>query len=371
MPRIEAIGTALPEHVLEQQHVRKFVGDMFGEAFGADIERLLPVFDNSQIDRRHFCVPKEWFATEHSFREKNDLYIDNAIGLSKQAIETCLAKSGMRHEDIDYLIFVSTTGLATPSIDARLIESLPFRRDIRRLPIWGLGCAGGASALSRAMEITMARPEARVLAVVVELCGLTFIRNDLSKSALIATSLFADGAAAVLVEGDRVARNGTDSSPRIISSQTTTMLGSLDVMGWEIGDEGFKVMISRDIPSIVRTFLRESIECFLEKEGLSIDDIMHYVSHPGGAKVIAAYEESLGLAPEQLRHTRDVLRNCGNISACSVLFVLECFMNELAGRPIEQPEYGLLGALGPGFSSELVLLKWGSQARHPAALPKR
>jgi alkylresorcinol/alkylpyrone synthase len=359
MPRIDAVGTALPVHVLEQKDVKQFAHDMFGEAFQGEIDRLLPVFDNSEIERRHFCMPLEWFAGGRSFEEKNDLYIENAIELATGAIDRCLERGEIAHKDIDYIIFVSTTGLATPSIDARLIERLPFRRDIRRLPIWGLGCAGGASAISRAMDIAMAHPSARVLAVVVELCGLTFMRNDLSKSALIASSLFADGAAAVLISGDDLPSPAGSSSPRILGSQTTTMDDSLDVMGWDISGEGLKVVISRDIPSIVKSFMLDSIGQFLEQEGLSPADIEHYVAHPGGAKVVQAYEESLGIAPEKLRYTREVLRTCGNMSAASVLFVLDCFMQEFAGHEFSRPEYGLLGALGPGFSSELVLLRWG------------
>ncbi|MEP7217898.1 MAG: 3-oxoacyl-[acyl-carrier-protein] synthase III C-terminal domain-containing protein [Bacteroidota bacterium] len=361
MPNILAVGTILPDNILTQREVRQFARNIYGEAFH-DIDRLVSVFDNAEIEQRHFCVPLDWFGSSKTFEEKNDLYISNAISLSASAIALALGNAGLTHADIDYLIFVSTTGISTPSIDAQLIQRLPFRRNIKRLPIWGLGCAGGAASLSRAMDIARANPAARILVVITELCGLTFLRNDLSKSALIATSLFADGSAAVVVGGDDV-----PAGPRaaaLISSRTTTMDDSLDVMGWDIGNEGFKVMISRDIPAIVRTFMRDSIEAFLEEEHLSIDDIDHFIAHPGGAKVLQAYIDSLDLPPEKLEHTRSVLRTCGNMSACSVIFVLEKFLEEIALRAPAHPatEYGLLGALGPGFASELVLLRWQSPA---------
>ena len=332
MPRIISVATALPEHTITQSDAKSLASSMFAEAFGGDIDRLSAIYDNGEIERRHFCMPIDWFAEDHTFGEKNDLYIENGLALAERAIATCLADAGMTHADVDYLLFVSTTGLATPSMDARLIQRLPFRRTVKRMPVWGLGCAGGAAALSRASEIARAMPTARVLAVVVELCGLTFMRNDLTKSALIATSLFGDGSAAILVAGDDVVAERPQHYPEIVASFSNTMPDSLDVMGWEIGADGLRVVISRDIPSIVRTFMSETIRAFLDEQGLALSDVTHFVAHPGGAKVLRAYEESLGLGDDELRHTRAVLRDSGNTSACSVLFVLECFSREIAGR---------------------------------------
>lgn len=362
MPRIVSIGTANPDHLLDQSRVKSFAGELFGRSL-PNIDRLTLAYDNAQIKRRHFCVPMEWFGRSHTFREKNDLYIENARALARQAIERCLDAADRSVEEVDYLLYVSTTGLATPSIDARLIEDLSFRRDVKRLPIWGLGCAGGAASLSRAMEIARAVPTARILIVVVELCGLTFMPDDLSKSNLIASALFGDGAAAVLVEGEEVSRRGS-GHPFMLDSLTRTIPDSLDVMGWDISEAGFGIVISRDIPSIVHTFMRESIEEILQRHRMTADDVAHFITHPGGAKVLEAYQESLGLPAERFRHTWDVLKEYGNMSACSVLFVLQRFMREIAARDVEpphMPEYGLVGALGPGFSSELVLLRWGEE----------
>ena len=370
MPHITAVGTAVPPYRLEQAQAKEFARALFGAALPS-IDRLVEAYDNAQIVTRNFCAPIDWFAERHTFREKNDLYIANAIALSEEAIALCLERAGLRHEDIDDIIFVSTTGLATPSIDARLIERLPFRRDIRRLPVWGLGCAGGVAAIARAADIATARPHARVLAVVVELCGLTFVPNDLSKGNLIASALFGDGAAAVLIEGDAVGADG----PRVVGSATRTLPDSLDVMGWSISEEGFGIVISRDIPTIVRTFMRESIDHLLGTHDVPLDRVRHLIAHPGGAKVLEAYQESLDRTPDDFRHTWDVLREYGNMSAASVLFVLERFLGERekgegkregsrVGMPLEassgyKGEYALIGALGPGFSSELVLVEWG------------
>ncbi len=354
MPRIEAVGTALPPHVLRQSDVREFARSMFGEVFGSDIDRLVQVFDNTEIDERRFCVPLEWFAASRSFEEKNALYISNALELAERAIGDCLLRAEVRYEDIDCIMMVSTTGVSTPSLDARLCTILPFRNNIRRLPVWGLGCAGGAASLSWARTMCLAEPGMRVLCVVVELCGLTFIRNDLSKAALIATSLFADGAAAVLVEGDNVASRSHSARPYLLASSSSTMPDSLDIMGWDVCNDGFRIVISRDIPSIVSSFVKPASEQFLRDHELTFDDIHNFVLHPGGARVLSAYKSAFGISDEQLRHAYGVLRCCGNMSAVTVLFVLSRFMEENSGNN----DYGLLTALGPGFSTEQILLRW-------------
>lgn len=361
MPYLRSIGTAAPPHVLDQNDVKPFVRSMFGEAFEGDIDRLIAVFDNSRIERRHFCVPIEWFGESHTFQHKNDLYIAHGLELAEQAVDACLADADCAIEDIDYLMFISTTGLSTPSMDALLLQRLPFRRDVKRLPIWGLGCAGGAAGLSRGLDLALAHPDARVLVVVVELCGLTFQRNRLDKAALIATSLFADGAAAMLIEGDAVGSNPGNGPLKIVDAASSTLPDSLDVMGWEISGDGFGVLISRDIPSIVRTFMRESIDVFLASSGITTDCVRAYIAHPGGAKVLDAYREALGLHEDDLRHSTEVLRRYGNMSAASVLFVLEAFLDE----GIAPGEIGLVGALGPGFSAELVLVQGRSSDTDP------
>ena len=324
----------------------------FQDAF-PDIDRLLGIFEHSQIRKRHFCMPAEWFTRDWQFAEKNQLYLEHAEALALQAAQRCLAKAGIAADTIDCLMFVSSTGIATPSMDARLMHKLGMRPDITRIPLWGLGCAGGAMGLSRACEYAAAYPSRRVLLVSVELCGLTFIRQDMSKSNLVATCLFGDGAAAVLVEGDMLASSASAPRLHFCGARTTTWPDTLDVMGWEVTEPGLKVVFSRDIPTIIQQTMRENVESFLTPLGTSLQRLRHFIFHPGGAKVLTAYQHALGLSPDSTSLAEEILTNYGNMSSPTVLFVLE--------KSMEQSwtvgEKGLLAALGPGFSSELMLLE--------------
>jgi alkylresorcinol/alkylpyrone synthase len=349
MSMILAAGTAVPAYRVGQSVAQQFCHALFQEVY-SDIDRLLPVFNNALIQDRYFSVPPEWFETGHSFAEKNELYIKTAMEVGQAAITACLENAELTAQQIDHLFFVSTTGLATPSMDARLINAMRMRQNIRRTPVWGLGCAGGVAGISRAHEYTLAFPRERALVLALELCGLTFQRNDLSKSNLVATSLFADGAAAVLVSGSETG----DRGPRILSSKSTLWYDSLDVMGWEINDQGLKVLFSRDIPTIVRNLVLPALLEFLAAHGIALEDLRHIIAHPGGAKVIEAYEQTLGITDGRMDRARSVLRRYGNMSSPTVLFVLEDF---LRARAIHPGEYGLMTALGPGFSSEMILIQ--------------
>ncbi|MTV48609.1 type III polyketide synthase [Heliobacillus mobilis] len=359
MARILSVGTAVPQYVFRQNEVRQVVRKRFASAF-RDIDRLLPVFEHANIDTRHFCVPMEWYETSHSFAEKNRLYVENALSLSVEAVKKCLQKANVAPQDIDCILFVSTTGLSTPSIDAHIANILEMKPSIRRLPLWGLGCAGGTAGIARGAELARAYPGSLVLVVSVELCGLTFLGGDLSKSNLIATSLFGDGAAALLltVDGDTSLRRPQGATgfgvPRLIASQSTLWPDTVDIMGWELTDDGLKVIFSRDIPSFVQKWIPDAVDGFLASQQLTRNDITRLIPHPGGMKVIQAYEESLGIKSELTYHAREVLRNYGNMSSATVLFVLE----KTIADEVSEGEYGLMTALGPGFSSELVLLQW-------------
>jgi alkylresorcinol/alkylpyrone synthase len=360
MPHVISVGTAVPPHIIEQKEAQQFAKKLFGDAF-RDIDRLISVFDHANIEKRHFCVPSDWFEKEHGMQEKNDLYIEEACKLGKEAILRCLDQAGLTPADIDHFYFISTTGLATPSIDARLIYQIGMKSNVKRTPIWGLGCAGGAVGLSRANEYARGFPNQRVLLLALELCGLTFQRNQMTKSNLIATSLFADGAAAVLIEGDEAAQIRWETydklhprTPKIVDTMSTLWEDTLDVMGWTVTDNGLEVLFSRDIPTIVHSLMRPNIDEFLARNRLGQEQISRYITHPGGMKVISAYQESLGLTDHSLKHPKNILRNYGNMSSASVLFVLQETMND----EIQEGEYGLVTALGPGFSSELVLIQW-------------
>lgn len=324
--------------------------------FAADVphlERLLTIFENGGIVSRRFCMPLEWYAVPHSAEEKHLRFVEHATELAERAAADCLARAGRAPGDIDHIVFVTTTGLATPSIDAHLYNRLGMRPDVKRSPLWGLGCAGGAAGLSRAAEYVTAFPSHRCLLVAVELCSLTFIRDDASKSNLVATSLFADGAAAALVEGSEASQDGRPG-PRIVSTRSTIWPDTLDVMGWNVTNDGLQVVFSKDIPTIVRSEMRGAVEQLLQPEGVDPDAVAHYVLHPGGEKVLRAYEEALSLPDGRLGAAERVLRRCGNMSSCTVLFVLD----ELLRSPVppRAGEIGIAGALGPGFSSELLLL---------------
>lgn len=346
MVKIISAAIAVPPYRVTQRQAREFAAVHFSSKI-KNIEKLLPVFDNARIESRNFCVPPGWFLSEKSFSQKNQVYIEWACKLGGQAAEDCLESADISPGEVDSIIFVSTTGLATPSIDARLVNSLKMRHDIRRTPVWGLGCVGGAVGLSLATDYIRAYPDSKVLLVAVELCGLTFLFNDYSLSNLIAVALFGDGAAAVLLSGE-----GTGL--QIVDRQSTIWPDSLDVMGWNFSDEGLQVVFSKSIPSIVNRYAYDSLACFISKHKLTLSDIGFYLIHPGGAKVIDAYRNSLGLTSDELRLGEEILRDYGNMSSVTVLYMLDRMLRTCK---ISGLQHGLLTALGPGFSSESLLLR--------------
>jgi len=352
-PRLAAIATAVPAHAASQAEARALVAHMF-RGSDAGSERLLAVFDHSGIERRHFCMPLEWYTHEHAFEEQNALYIEHALALGRAAAERALARAGITAHDVDHIVYVSTTGIATPSLDARLSLALGCRPECRRTPLWGLGCAGGAAGLARARDLALADTAARVLLVAVELCSLTFRHEDIDKRNLVATSLFADGAAAAVVSGPRAAHTNGSGTLELIGSHSTLWPGTIGMMGWTVTGRGLHVVFSRDIPSFVRERVRPSLEGFLRAHGLSLESRIHVAAHPGGAKVLEAYAEALGRPAAAFVHARDVLREYGNMSSPTCLFVLE---RQLASGDIGPGEPVLVSALGPGFAAEYVLAR--------------
>lgn len=360
MPAIISVGEAVPPYKIEQGEVMKFSRELFSESF-QDIERLLKAFPNGHIEKRHFVKELSWYKQSHTFAEKNAAFIEAAVEFGAAAVKNCLhnltlLNREVSYEEIEAIFFITTTGMATPSIEARIMNVLPFSERTKRIPLWGLGCAGGASGLSRAYEYCLAYPKAKVLVLSIELCSLTFQYNDRSKSNLIGTSLFADGAACVLIAGDEaeaVRMSSLPSLPKILATQSTTMRNSLDVMGWEIKNDGLFVVFSKDIPCIVEKWLKPNVSDFLQKQEVEMKDINHFIAHPGGKKVLDAYVKALELHPSMIDLPLDVLREYGNMSSATVLFVLKRFLQKGT-----QGDYGLCTALGPGFSSELLLLRW-------------
>lgn len=358
MPKIASVGTYKPPYPLAQKNIEQLTKELFQDKIPR-LERLLKVFENGQIENRNFCVPSDWYREPHTFEDRNDLYIKLAVEYSVNVIQECLGNRAFLNtpvstEDIDAIIFVSTTGISTPSIDARVMNILPFSDRTVRLPIWGLGCAGGAGGVSRAYDYCKAHPKAKVLVVCVELCSLTFQKDDYTKSNLVGTSLFADGAACVLICGDDVDLPQDKPVPYIHGSASKWMPDSEDVMGWDIKNSGLHVVFSKSIPVIISKWLGPFIHEFLGEYDVSAEQIEHFVAHPGGKKVLAAYEEALQLREGQTDVSRDILRENGNMSSPTVLYVLEQFMQ----KENNPHTFGLLVALGPGFSGEAVLLEW-------------
>ncbi len=350
MPKIVAIGTAVPPHAASQFRIQEHAARHFANG-RRDVARLLKVFENVRIKQRYFCVPQDWFDRQHSFQERNDTYVQWAERLSTRAIAQCLDRAGIEASQIGHLVFVSTSGVATPSIDARLINHFGFSPHVRRTPIFGLGCAGGAAGVGRAADLAKAASRQRILMVAVETSSLTFQPDDFSKSNLVASALFADGAAAVLISGDET----EDAGVELVDSLTTIWPKTLQVMGWEFTQTGLKVVFSKSIPHLLARHIRENILQLLEPRGLDLEHLKHFAIHPGGAKVLESFQASLQLENGSLDHSRFILENFGNMSSPTMLFVLERI---LAAGGAQRGEYGLGAAFGPGFSSELLLLRW-------------
>lgn len=342
--RVLSVATAVPPYALDQPAVMTRARTLFAR-HGEDIERLLPVFANAGIERRYSCVPIEWYDQDHAWADRNRLYIDNALALLETLTRDCLDQAGIGLDEIDGIVTVSSTGIATPSLDALLMERLPLRDDCQRLPVFGLGCAGGVLGVNRGAALAAATPGSTILVLVVELCALTFRKNDRRKANIVATALFGDGAAGVLL------RNDGQPGPRLTAGGEHRWPGTLDIMGWDVTDEGLAVQFSRDIPTLLRERFRTVADAFLARHGLTPAQIDGFICHPGGAKVIEALEEVFGLQSGTMADARETLRRFGNMSAATVLFVLKRAMARgLRGRH-------LLSALGPGFTAAFAVLE--------------
>jgi alkylresorcinol/alkylpyrone synthase len=345
-PTILALATAVPDHVLPQDAMTAFAPRLFPRRSRASLEALLPAYANAGIEKRHICVPMEWLAQPHGWAERSRLYRRHAVALLRRAATEALEQAGLAPGEVDALVLVSSTGVATPSLDALLLEELPFRRDVIRLPVFGLGCAGGALGLARAADLARATPGRRVLLLVVELCSLTFRNGDPTKSNVIAAALFGDGAAALLLSVEAGAAPGAE----VTASGEWTFPRSLPVMGWRMEADGFGVLFSRHIPRLVEREIPGLARAFLARQNLRLDDIDAFALHPGGAKVLEAYASGLGLDAAALAPARGVLADFGNMSSATVLFVLRRLLDRGFRRCLAL-------ALGPGFTCAQVLLR--------------
>ena len=341
-PRLLALKTAVPPHVLEQHVVADIARTLFGGK--TDIERMLPVFENSGIECRYSCVPPDWYLADHGWRDRNAIFIENAVALLEKVAHACLGEARLVPEEIDAVVSVSTTGIATPSLDALIAERMNLRRDITRLPIFGFGCAGGVLGLARSGTLAKASPGAKILFLCVELCALTFRKDDVSKSNIVATALFGDGAAGAIISTE-------GEGPSLGPSGEHTWPDSLGIMGWDIEEDGFKAIFSKNIPALVEEEFKFVLFDFLKRNKLKLDDIDAFACHPGGAKVLVALEHALRLEDGGLKDSREILRQYGNMSSVTVLFVLERM------RIREKRQRTLLSSLGPGFTAAFMTLE--------------
>jgi alkylresorcinol/alkylpyrone synthase len=348
--KIAAVGSSLPPHFYDQATLlaalrRRWADKMF------NLDRLERLHANVLVGGRHLALPIEEYDGLTTWGKANDAWIRVAQQVGGEAMLAALGRAGLAVADVDALIFVTVTGVATPSIDARLINRLGLSPRLKRLPIFGLGCVAGAAGISRAADYVRAFPDQVAVLLSVELCSLTLQEEDLSIPNLIASGLFGDGAAAVVVVGEDRPANG----PRIVATRSIFYPDSEAVMGWDISETGFKIVLSADVPKVVHDFLRRDVDEFLADCGLSRSAISSWVCHPGGPKVLEAMAETLELPAGALDVTWRSLQEVGNLSSTSVLLVLE---ETMASHRPPAGSYGMLLAMGPGFCSELVLLQW-------------
>ena len=354
MSVIVSTKTGFPEHYYPQNTLLTAAQQEWKKKRASIVKPLEQFYTNVKVKGRYLAWPLERYKKPTTFEERNNAYIETALELGEQTICALLDQVQMSPQEIDQLTTISTTGIAVPALDARLMNRIPFSRRMKRLPLFGLGCLGGAAGIARTADYLQGHPEEAVILFAVELCSLTIQRDDLSLANIVASGLFGDGAAAVLMVGADHPR-AQPGLPRVIDSQSQFFPETEHIMGWDVTNSGFKVLLSADIAKLAKSEVRPSLEVFLGKHSLSLADIDHWLVHPGGPKVIQALEDGLGLHDEALTLSWESLAEAGNISSASVLLILDKAMKRLRPTP---GEYGVLMAMGPAFSAELVLLGW-------------
>jgi len=347
--KIAAVGSALPEHYYDQETLLSAFREQWAERYH-NVGRIERLHRNVLVGGRHLALPIEEYATIETWGQANDHWIRVAEELGGKAVLTALDRAGLGVDEVDAFYFTTVTGIATPSIDARLMNRLGLPSDVKRVPIFGLGCLAGAAGIARSADYLKGHPNEVAVLLSVELCSLTLQRSDLSVENLIGSGLFGDGAAAAVLVGE----NRNPEGPQVAASRSSFYPDSERVMGWDVSERGFKIVLSAEVPEMVRRYLRRDVDAFLEEHGLELHDISAWISHPGGPKVLEAMQEALELPDGALEGAWRTLREVGNLSSTSVLLVLE----ETLASPPPDGSWGLMSAMGPGFCSELVLLKW-------------
>ncbi|WP_082959061.1 MULTISPECIES: type III polyketide synthase [unclassified Mycobacterium] len=348
-PHIVGAAVAFTSHRYNQDEVARELTEFTDP-------RFLRFAQTTGVDQRSLALPLSRYPRLSGFTEANDAYLEVAVDLGERAIRSALADAGIEPHEVDTIVMVSSTGIAVPTIDARLMARIGLRPNIKRVPLFGLGCVAGAAGMARVHDYLHGYPGDVAVLLSVELCSLTLQRDDTSVPALIGVSLFGDGAAAVVATGaDRIPQGRRDRrAPRILGTRSCVVPETVDVMGWNVGSSGFQLVMSRDVPKMADAHLRKEVDGFLADHGLSLPDVSTWVCHPGGPKVLDSIEDALGLPAEALIHSRNSMRDNGNISSASVLDVLR----RTVAEPPAEGSFGVMLAMGPGFSFELLLLQW-------------
>lgn len=349
-PTILAVGRALPKNYVDQETLIAALQARWAKQhFNA--ERLSEIHRRVRVAGRHLALPIEQYETLGSFAKANAKWSEIATELGSEAITNALRQAGAAAEQVNHLFFVTVTGVSTPSLDARLVNRLSLHPSIKRTPMFGLGCVAGAAGTARAADYLKSFPDDIAVLLSVELCSLTIQKEDFSVANVIATGLFGDGAAAVVMAGSA---RGT-AGPQVVGTRSIFYRDTERLMGWNIAESGFRVVLSSKVPDVVRLHIRGDVDAFLAEHSLRRQDIVHWVVHTGGPKVLEAFEKALELPKEALARSWKSLEEVGNLSSASVLFVLGDVIDSGDARP---GDWGLMIAMGPGFCAELVLMKW-------------
>lgn len=348
--KIASVGSALPVHYYEQSQLTKYLEQVFAHDAPA-ARRIKQLHENTQVQGRHLALPLEQYAELTDFSKTNAAWLRCSLDLGERAVRTALDRAGLSPQDVDAFYFSTVTGLASPSLEARLMNRMHMRPDVRRVPMFGVGCAAGAAAVSRAADFVKAEPKGVAVVLTVELCSLTLQPKDTSVANLISTGLFGDGASAAIVVGKDRHANG----PTIEATRSVFYPDTEDVMGWDIGAHGFRIVLSPQVPAVAKERLPGDVDAFLKSHGRTRKDVTSWVCHPGGPKVLQALQDGLGLSTYDLQCSWDNLARAGNLSSASVLLILEDTMKRRRPAP---GSLGMMLAMGPGFCSELLQLRW-------------
>jgi alkylresorcinol/alkylpyrone synthase len=348
--RIAGVAGALPPHYYPQEVILSALSAYWSDRI-ENPQLLSRLHANSRVDGRYLAMPMERYYQVNTWGQANKIWVEVAQDLGEKAIRCALQRAGLETKDVGALFFVTVTGVASPSIDAMLMNRMRLPPNVKRIPIFGLGCVAGAAGIARASDYVRAFPNEAAVLLSVELCTLTLQHNDLSVANLISSGLFGDGAAAVVITGSEKGSKG----PRVLANRSVFYPDSEHVMGWDISEQGFKIVLSKEVPDVIIEHLGNDVDTFLGDMGLTRADIGTYIMHTGGPRVLEATGTALGLKNGALQASWDCLRRIGNLSSASVLFVLE---DAVMNRPPPPGTLSLLAAMGPGFCSELVLLKW-------------